>query len=150
MATLAEVEAQIVATLRSGSGLGASGVRGNEPLGVIATLPCVWMRWLGPTRITDAETGGGQDVTHAWEIGIEIGVIPNDEEKAQDDLKALVQPITAAVRAVPRLGNLVDQVRLVLTKPAEYFRRASLSGEVLQGPVLYGCGFRLEIDWTET
>lgn len=129
-------------------------VQGREAIGVLPGLPYAGLRWLGPTAITDAATGLEQDVTHAWRLELTVGVEPLQEEQSQDDLRDLVQQATAAIRAsvnersAPNLGSLVDLVRVSLTGEAEYFRRATLTGEAT-GPQLYGCVLRIECDYTE-
>lgn len=145
MATLAQIEAEIVATLKTVSAL--THVSGSEPLGVITSFPYAYIRWLGPAPI-DAETGGGQDVTHAWRLELGVAITPQREEEAQLELQVIAQAVTAAFRATPKLGSLVDQVRLRVESDAEYYRRASLTGEA-QGAPVYGLAFRLEADLTE-
>src|SRR5574337_442032 len=137
---LDSIEAEIVSTLETVAGF--KHVRGSEPLGIIPALPCAYIRWLGATPV-DVETGGGQDVTHAWRLEIDVAVLPDQEEEAQDALQALVQGMAAAFRDAPQLGGLVDRVRLSVSSEAEYFRRANLAGDPTTS-MLYGMAYRLE------
>jgi len=148
---LVAIEAGIAHALRSVPGL--TEVIDHEPLGVLPEGPVAYIRWLGPAEILDAETGGGQDVTHAWRLEVDVDVDLDDPEQSQLELKEIVQGVTLAFRESPRLvgagdAPLVDVTRLELSSEAEYFRRATLTGEA-QGPALYGVVFRLEADVTE-
>jgi hypothetical protein len=121
----------------------------REPIGVMPELPYAALRWLGPVEILDAETGGGQDVTHAWRLEITCAVELEQEEQVQGELQELVQRITAAFRNDPKAGGLVDNTHLELDSPADYFKRATLTGQDAGGPALYGCVLRLTCDFTE-
>jgi len=148
---LLRIEAAIARTLETVPGL--EQVLDHEPLGVLPEGPLAYIRWLGPAEILDAETGGGQDVTHAWRLEVDVDVDTDDAEQSQVELKKIVQGVTLAFRESPRLVDagdtpLVDVTRLDLSSEAEYFRRATLTGEA-QGPALYGVVFRLEADFTE-
>jgi hypothetical protein len=148
---LQAVQDELVRTIAQIPGLN---VLAREPIGVVAELPVASLRWLGPSRIVDAATGPEQDVTHGWRLELTVGVETAEEERAQDDLRELVQRATAAIRgsldpaSAPNLGTLVDLVRVSLEQPADYFRRATLTGEA-QGPMLYGCVLRVECDYSE-
>jgi hypothetical protein len=148
---LKAVQDELVRVLRTLPGLN---VLEREPIGVVAEMPFASLRWLGPTKIVDAATGLEQDVTHTWRLELTVSVETAEEERAQDDLRELVQRATSAIRgsvnsiSAPNLGTLVDLVRVSLDQPADYFRRATLTGEA-QGPMLYGCVLRVECDYTE-
>lgn len=149
---LKALQDELVRTLKSVDGLH---VADREAIGVIAELPYAGLRWLGPTKIEDAATGIEQDVTHTWRLELTVAVEPAEEERAQDELRDLVQRATAAIRSslnatgAPNLGTLVDLVRISLSQEADYFRRATLTGEPT-GPALYGCVLRVECDYTES
>lgn len=146
------VEDELERTLKTVAGLH---VLTREPIGVVSELPFAALRWLGASRIEDAATGAEQDVTHSWRLELTVGVEPAEEERAQDDLRELFQRVTAAVRdatdpvSAPNLGTHVDLVRLSLSQEADYFRRATLTGEAT-GPMLYGCVLRVECDYSES
>lgn len=149
---LQKVEAGIVRILESVPGMAS--VIDHDPMGVLDELPCAYIRWLAPVGIVDAETGGGQDVTHAWRLELSVEVDVDAPELSQGELKQIVQSTSLAFRESPKLVSageepIVDRVRLGTLEEADYFRRPALNGDPI-GPILYGLVLRLEADYTET
>lgn len=105
MSALAAIEAQLVTIF--GAVAGIANAVGHEPgQAGLPPRPCVTLLYSGLIA-DDQETGPLEDVTHRWTLNLYLDL--RDFEKTQATYKQLLPLLYEALRADPRLNNLVDR-----------------------------------------